>query len=228
METLYGTAVPLPVPGTPPGRNCWSIFPGGRPYATPQIRNIAGGAPTGGLLYAKDGGLYWAMSTETPQSGGIIGRLSALGVLGTLYTFSTQTPCGPAYNLVQGTDGALYGVTLGISLTNRGAVYWISTNGLLTTLAYFPNGGASRWGTASPNDGLTLGPDGCVYGTTTDADPVYSSSVYRLSNGVFTNLYRFRWSTQTTLAAGVTLDPDGALYGVTMGALSTESSPDRA
>ena len=75
----------------------------------------------------------------------------------TIYSFTNGDQ--PANGLVEGPDGALYGMTYG-------SVYKITTTGKLTTLHVFdPADGPQRGGP------LLVGRDGVLYGMTGDEHP---------------------------------------------------------
>src|SRR6266702_6405056 len=75
-----------------------------------------------------------------------------------LTSFDPPAGSSPRGNLVLGPDGSFYGTTYG-GLYGVGTVFKVTTNGVLTTLAYF-NGGNGAY----PNS-LTLANDGTFYGT---------------------------------------------------------------
>jgi len=75
-------------------------------------------------------------------------------------------------------------------------------------------------GPASPGAGLTLGPDGNFYGTTTKGGNGGGSSGYGTvfevtTNGVLTTLANFNSVNGATPEAALTLGPDGNFYGTT-------------
>jgi uncharacterized repeat protein (TIGR03803 family) len=122
---------------------------------------------------------------------------------------------GTPSTLVLGSDGALYGSTptgggIGNLLTDGhsigyGTLFRLETNGIFTKLHDF-NGTAG----SKPSAALTLGPDGALYGSTSDI-------LFRLGTDVtFTQLYDFgsRINGYEPLAPLV-VGPDGALYGST-------------
>jgi uncharacterized repeat protein (TIGR03803 family) len=100
-------------------------------------------------------------------------------------SFNYNTPAAPKAGVTFGPDGNLYGTATASSNTETndwGAVFRLTTNGVLTTLANFAytNG-------VDPEAGLTLGPDGYLYGTANyggTADPSTAGGVvYRLNLG---------------------------------------------
>jgi uncharacterized repeat protein (TIGR03803 family) len=115
--------------------------------------------------------------------------------LTTLYDFCSESGCPGGYfptgQLVQGLDGAFYGVTYFGS-----GVFKIGTGGHLTTIYTFcsqPNCSDGK----DPLSGLALGNDGNFYGTTTgggsaECDGQGCGTVFKLTpEGALTTLYRF-------------------------------------
>ena len=81
---------------------------------------------------------------------------------------------GPQYvSLVQGSDGELYGTTLG---NGWGTVFKITTAGELTVVCYFEESGCP--GGAYPFAGLMQGADGNLYGTAWQGNASGSNEVY--------------------------------------------------
>ena len=63
---------------------------------------------------------------------------------------------------IQGADDNFYGTTEAGGPSNCGTIYRLSADGTLTTIYSFKDDGDG----ANPSAGLTLGPDGNLYGTT--------------------------------------------------------------
>jgi uncharacterized repeat protein (TIGR03803 family) len=157
-----------------------------------------GSGPYAWLVQGSDGNFY-----STTYSGGTSGagsagygtvfKISATGVLNTLYSFTDGSDSGnPQLGLVQGSDGNFYGTTEG-GISGNGTVFKISTNGVLHTLHSF-TGGRDGAGPA----GLVQGSDGYFYGTTYSGGntnlnyPYGYGTVFRISaTGVLNTLYFF-------------------------------------
>ena len=106
----------------------------------------------------------------------------------TIYQFSSGTnPNLPAGVMAQGQDGNFYGVTLsGGGPANQGAIYKISSEGVLTSLHSM----AQSDGTTC--SGLTLGTDGNFYGTCHNGGANDYGTLFKVTSaGVLTVLHNF-------------------------------------
>jgi uncharacterized repeat protein (TIGR03803 family) len=104
------------------------------------------------------------------------------GNLTTLYNFQGTDGEEPSYRLIFGNDGRLYGTTsFGGDTANSssgvgsGSVFSITTNGVLTTLFLFHGTNGSN-----PAGSLLLGPDGNLYGTTSQGGPGGGGTIFRV------------------------------------------------
>ncbi len=100
-----------------------------------------------------------------------------------LYSFQLG-PRYPAGSLVQGSDGNFYGTTEAGGSHEKGTVYKVTTNGVLTTLLAFRGSDG-----ANPNK-LVLGHDGYFYGTTANGGPGGGGTIFRLVISAFTSVAR--------------------------------------
>lgn len=128
----------------------------------------------------------------------------------------------PWCGLVQADDGNFYGTTSLGGAYGCGTVFKMSPDGQLTTLHSFKldsNG-------AVPQAGLTLGRDGCLYGTTRDAPP-YFGTIFRITtNGVVTTLVRFNLNNGAAPWNGALFQgSDGNFYGTTANGGKTNTMP---
>lgn len=118
--------------------------------------------------------------------------------------------------LVQGTDGNLYGTTLGGGSQGSGTVFKITPAGKLTTLYSFCSLSNCADG-SGPYGGLVLGRDGNFYGTTfTGGSNGISGTVFRIKpDGTLTTLHNFNGADGAGPAAPMILAADGNFYGIT-------------
>lgn len=123
----------------------------------------------------------------TTEAGGTAGfgtvfQVTTNGNLTTLYSFDGMAGISPFSEMTEGNDGNLYGTTayshVNSTLTN-GTVYMLTTNGMLTTLAFLDGTNGLH-----PFTGLTLASDGYLYGAMADAtaDFTYNGgTLYRVA-----------------------------------------------
>ena len=124
-----------------------------------------GQRPFAKLLLASDGNFYGTTSSGGTHGGGTIFRITPQGTLTTLYKLCSLSNCADGFgsysDLIQATDGKLYGVTNQGGANNYGTIFQITTAGTFTTLHSFA--GADG---ANPVGALVQGTDGILYGTT--------------------------------------------------------------
>ncbi len=192
----------------------------------PQAQFInTGTAPLAGLYKAPDGQLYGTTNSGgTYGSAGTVFRVTQGGSLTTLANlYSTGNGFGggsaPQSRLVQAGDGNFYGTTNdGGTTSNYGTVFRLTPDGQMTVLVRFNSTNIPRG--ADPSCGLTLGPDGSLYGVTQNGGSSSSGTVFKVTtSGVFTTLVNFTGSSGTALGssprASLVLANDGNFYGTT-------------
>ncbi len=179
-----------------------------------------GWSPTGNLLLANDGNLY-----GTAQLGGLGGmggfpcgvsgcgtvfRLSPDGTLTVVHAFDPTEGTNPTGNLIQGSDGRLYG-TNWVGGAGCGTAFGMTLDGVVTLLHAFSAGDG-----CSPLSGLVQGQDGHFYGTTTVGGASNQGTIYRLTaTGDLTVLHSFSGPDGSRPFGGLVQGDDGHFYGTT-------------
>jgi uncharacterized repeat protein (TIGR03803 family) len=210
----------------------FSLTPGGLANVLVSFSGTNGfpGWDSDVLIQGTDGNFYGTTQLGGAEFTGVFGDdgqgtafvLTPDGTLTTLVSFSGTNGSVPTA-LVQGKDGNLYGTTyeggLGF-LSNSaneyagyGSVFKLSTNGILTTLAFFnrTNGGGHP-------QSLMQASDGNLYGTTYDngTNGGYGSIFKVTTTGLLTSLFQFnRTNGANPYYAPLLQDTDGSFYGTT-------------
>ena len=132
--------------------------------------NCADGAvPFAELLAASDGDLYGSTQIGGANGEGTIFRIDLNGQLTTLYSFCSLADCSdgmtPYGRLVQGSDGKLYGTTLG-GLGGAGTIFSFTPDGTLATLYTICLSGPPCADGSTSAGGLIQHTNGKFYGTT--------------------------------------------------------------
>jgi uncharacterized repeat protein (TIGR03803 family) len=119
----------------------------------------------------------------------------------------------PVAGLVQASDGNLYGTTFENGTNGYGAIFRISTSGVMTPLYSFTDGHDG----AHPDAGLIQASDGNLYGTAEDGGTNGDGTVFRMTTkGVLTPLYSFTGGHDGgDPRGGLVQATDGNLYGTT-------------
>ncbi len=209
---LYGTT-------SDGGFCCGTIFrvtPDGTITTLRNITNFTDGAhPHAGLLQASDGNFY---GTTWPSclysycySYGIVFRVTPSGVFSILRDFQQSDGNIPAGGLIQGNDGALYGMTS--CWPNCGMIYRLTLEGDFTTLHTF-----TRTEGACPNGSLIQARDGNFYGTSLSCGELNGNSgtVFRMTpSGDVALMHMFSGSDGATPTGGLIEGSDGSLFGTT-------------
>jgi uncharacterized repeat protein (TIGR03803 family) len=117
-----------------------------------------------GLVQASDGNFYGTTFTGSTNGQGSVFKMTPAGVVTMLYRFCAQPNCidgaGPFAELVQGTNGNLYGSTAVGGAHDTGTIFKISPAGTLTTLYSLTTDD-----TEGPYGALLQSTNGTFYGT---------------------------------------------------------------
>ncbi|MGA8152256.1 MAG: choice-of-anchor tandem repeat GloVer-containing protein [Terriglobales bacterium] len=149
-----------------------------------------GRSPVAGLIQAADGNFYSTTLYGGAHGGGTVFKITPKGTFKTIYNFCSQNRCvdgsSPFAQLVQATDGNLYGTTGGGgngSDDTGGTVFSVTTGGALTTLYSFCSQTDCTDGEV-PQGGVTQGTDGNLYGTTQGGGTIGDGVAFVLSAGL--------------------------------------------
>ena len=181
---LYGTTA---TGGSAELGTVFRIERGDRLITLHSFDGTDGAAPSGSLIQASNGFFYGLTFTGAGNAqGGTFYRIDQEGHLSVLHEFADPEGVHPSGELVQGTDGAFYGVTMdgGNDFYDAGTVFRVDAAGTLTTLHEF-----GLVDGTSPIGGLCLASDGNIYGATPSASG-WSGTIFRVgAAGVQTIAY---------------------------------------
>src|SRR3954464_9913473 len=117
--------------------------------------------PAAGLVVGNDGLLYGMTGAGGPFGWGTFFRMTTAGLTNVAVLDGTNGG-NPQFGLVLGGDGNFYGASAEGGTNFLGAVFRVTPGGIVTGLVSF----AFDTTGAEPAAGLTLGPDGELYGIT--------------------------------------------------------------
>lgn len=140
-----------------------------------------GGLAWGGMIEASDGFIYGTTMSGGASGYGVLYRFAKPGTGYTvLRSFSNSTADGssPTSTLVEGPDGRLYGTTSAGGTAGVGTVFAVNKDGTGFVILHHFTGGADGSG---PYAGLSLSPDGTLFGTTDAGGAANLGTIYRIA-----------------------------------------------
>lgn len=218
---LYGTT---PFGGGSRAGTVFRINPDGNEYKVLYRFGTGSGGvfPIAPLVEGSDGLLYGTtFAGGTTDNFGLIFKLSKEGTgYSVMRRFTGQSAndgSAPRSGLVEGSDGALYGMTSQGGGADAGTVFKLNKDGSTYTVLRQFTGTEGDGG--DPEGGLAMGRDEVLYGTTESGGTNDSGTVFKLKqDGTdYSVIYRFTDNdTSTAPATGVVEGSDGMLYGTTV------------
>jgi uncharacterized repeat protein (TIGR03803 family) len=213
---LYGTATGGGMDGD---GTVFAVNTDGTGFTTlHSFTNGDGQGPWAGLVQGTDGRLYGTTINGGANGDGAIFAVNTDGTgFTTLHSFTRGSDGAfPEDELIQGTDGRLYGTAL--QGGGDGTVFAINTDGTgFTTLHSFTGGS----GGAFPKAGLIQGADGRLYGSTYNGGtPGGFGAIFAINSdgSGFTTLYSFTGGADGANPDNALIQgADGKLYGTGQG-----------
>ena len=182
-----------------------------------------GQTPLAARVQGDDGNFYGSTQYGGTSGYGTIFKVTPAGVRTTLVNFTsngtTNKGAYPQSELVQSSDGNLYGTTTGGGAAGYGSVFKMTPGGVLTTLVEFTGNGILNKG-SYPQGALVQASDSDFYGTTSSGGSGNNGTIFKMTpTGVLTTLFEFPQVGQFGIGAvpsGTLIQgSDGNLYGTT-------------
>lgn len=219
---LYGTTT---LGGVGGGGTVFAVNKDGSGYAIlralKQFPSEAA-SPYAGVIEGSDGSLYGTTSEGGIGSAGTVFKLNKDGSgYQILYKFRTVSTDGfrPLGELIEGSDGSLYGTTLGDGITTKGTVFKIAKDGSGFEVLHRLNTNGLEG--VQPQAPLLEGSDGTLYGTTFAGGSSGYGTVFKVNKdgSGYGVLYSLSGTTNdgSFLGAGLVQASDSTLYGATQG-----------
>ena len=129
----------------------------------------------------------------------------------TLYDFNYTDGLNPSGQMVQASNGILYGTTGGDLINSDGTIFEITAGGALSTITYF--GGTVG---EVPYAGLIQATNGDLYGTTYDGGTNGDGTVFEITpSGTLTTLHEFDGTDGSEAVGRLVQSTNGDFYGTT-------------
>lgn len=181
--------------------------------------NQLGAEPFARIMLGSDGAIYGTTLSSGGAYEGTVFKVNRDGAgYRVLHGFTRSDDDGatPYAELIEGSDGALYGTTRNGGITNQGAIFKIEKDGAGYTVIHRFNSASDG---ANPTSGLIEATDGLLYGTAHFGGSANLGTVFRVDKdgGNFKVLHHFTTAAGGAVqpVAGVIEGSDGLLYGTT-------------
>jgi uncharacterized repeat protein (TIGR03803 family) len=188
-----------------------------------QRADLNGNMPLAALMQASDGRLYGTTSTGGQHHLGTVFSVNPDGSDFQVLRHTTTSPNSngihPKAPMIEGTDGRLYGTTVGVRSSGRyfgGSIYCMNKDGTgYSVLRLFAGAPADG---ESPESALVPFEDGRLFGTTRTGGAYTNGTIFALSSdgSGYAQLRSFN-GTNGAEPNGLTKGSDGILYGTTRG-----------
>ena len=218
---LFGAAVS----GGPGNLNYGTVFE--LPSGATSITSIAafpgsvGAAPYGGLVQDSSGNLFGTADAGGPQGYGSVFELAkGTSTVTALATFNGTNGANPEGNLIEDSNGNLFGTTIGGGGSDLGTVFELAKgSSTITTLVSFDGIHGQ-----APYAGLVEDSNGNLFGTTFGSYPptsgvaVGNGTIFEIPGGTttLTTLATLGGGTGTNPQGGLVEDANGDLFGATV------------
>jgi len=185
-----------------------------------SFSGLDGAVPRAALLVVGGDTLYGTTVSGGVSSNGVVFRMDLDGgSYVVLHSFAEggQDGAYPRAGLLRGSDGVLYGTTSSGGGTNRGTVFRLHPDGTgYAVLHSFPGNSVQGW---NPSVSLVEGPDGWLYGTTSNGGDANYGTIFRLNKdgSGFAVLRSFAGRDGSGPDSVLIKGSDGALYGTAAG-----------
>lgn len=181
---------------------------------TGNTGSAPGQTPAGGsTIQASDGNLYGVTQAGGANGRGVVYRVSTTGSGYTVlhdFLFSTIDGINANGELIQASDGNLYGVTASGGTYSYGTVYRLGLDGTFVLIHSFnPNVDGSV-----ASGGLIEGTDGLLYGSTRAGGSAVGTVFSITTSGVFTSLHSLTGADGCAPVGALLQGLDGNFYGV--------------
>ncbi|MBD0254257.1 MAG: T9SS type A sorting domain-containing protein [Cytophagales bacterium] len=179
--------------------------------------------PEAELVQGSDGAFYGTTYSGGSSGWGTIFRITAGGTFTVLRHLSSSTDGRyPEGSLIQGPDGAFYGVNSAGGSNSGGTIFRITAGGSFSVLRHLFRGNDG----ATPRGNLVRGSDGAFYGMTSTGGTQGEGTIFRITGaGTFTVLRHLNLNTDgsTPLGGFIIQKPNPVAIAQTVAA--TEDTP---